>query len=209
MLAGAGVVEQLRSCGALDGLFERIDSGGAGDHWDRWPAPRFAQRVALERGLAAELTDHLGYERGESAPSARPNTRNGTTAKTVDSEVGPFETEVPRDRAGSFTPRLVRKGQRRLDGLDSMIISLYAGGMTVRDIRHHLASTIGAASERGRSPKITDAVCDAVLQWQRRPLEAFLPRDLPRARSASRSAPTTRSPTAPPTSPSEQPWTGC
>ena len=81
--------------------------------------------------------------------------------------------------------------------------------MTVRDIRHHLASTIGAASERGRSPKITDAVCDAVLQWQRRPLEAFLPRDLPRARSASRSAPTTRSPTAPPTSPSEQPWTGC
>ena len=64
MLAGVGVVEQLRSCGALDGLFERIDSGGAGDHWDRWPAPRFAQRVALERGLAAELTDHLGYDRG-------------------------------------------------------------------------------------------------------------------------------------------------
>ena len=64
MLAGVGVVEQLRSCGAWDGLFERIDSGGAGDHWDRWPAPRFAQRVALERGLAAELTDHLGYDRG-------------------------------------------------------------------------------------------------------------------------------------------------
>lgn len=112
-VGGRDVVEQLRSSGALDGLFERIDSGGAGDHWDRWPAPRFAQRVALERGLAAELTDHLGYERGESAPSARPNTRNGTTAKTVDSEVGPFEIEVPRDRAGSFTPRLVRKGQRR------------------------------------------------------------------------------------------------
>lgn len=127
MLAGAGVVEQLCSCGALDGLFEWIDSGGAGDHWDRWPAARFARRVALERGLAAELTDHLGYERGESAPSARPNTRNGTTAKTVDSEVGPFEIEVPRDRAGSFTPRRVAQGDSAdPGGLDSMIISLYA-----------------------------------------------------------------------------------
>ena len=208
-VGGRDVVEQLRSSGALDGLFERIDSGGAGDHWDRWPAPRFAQRVALERGLAAELTDHLGYERGESAPSARPNTRNGTTAKTVDSEVGPFEIEVPRDRAGSFTPRLVRKGQRRLDGLDSMIISLYAGGMTVRDIRHHLASTIGVDLSAGTIPE------DHRRGVRRRPAmaaQAFggvLPRDLPRARSASRSAPTTRSPTAPPTSPSEQPWTGC
>ena len=138
------MVEQLRSCGALDGLFERIDSGGAGDHWDRWPAPRFARRVALERGLAAELTDHLGYERGESAPSARPNTRNGTTAKTVDSEVGPFETGGrPRGRTGSFTPRLVRKGQRRpgRPGFDDH--QLVRPGMTVRDIRHHLASTIG------------------------------------------------------------------
>ena len=153
MLAGAGVVEQLRSSGALDGLFERIDSGEAGDHWDRWPAPRFAQRVALERGLAAELTDHLGYERGESAPSARPNTRNGTTAKTVDSEVGPFETEVPRDRAGSFTPRLVRKGQRRpgRPGFDDH--QLVRPGMTVRDIRHHLASTIGVDLSAGTVPE--------------------------------------------------------
>lgn len=110
MLAGAGVVEQLRSSGALDGLFERIDSGGAGDHWDRWPAPRFAQRVALERGLAAELTDHLGYERGESAPSARPNTRNGSAAKTVDSEVGPFETEVPTVPGGLVHPALGAQG---------------------------------------------------------------------------------------------------
>ena len=61
----------------------------------------------------------------------------GTTTKTIDSEVGPFEIEVPRDRAGSFTPRLVRKGQRRMDGLDAMIIGLYAGGMTAREIRHH------------------------------------------------------------------------
>ena len=126
MLAGVGVVEQLRSCGALDGLFERIDSGGAGDHWDRWPAPRFAQRVALERGLAAELTDHLELREGRVGSVGASQHEEAGAAKTVDSEVGPFEIEVPRDRAGSFTPRLVRKGQRRLDGLDSMIISLYA-----------------------------------------------------------------------------------
>ena len=84
------------------------------------------------------MSEHLGYEKGEPTSQARSNARNGTTPKTVDSEVGPFEIEVPRDRAGTFTPRLVRKGQRRLDGLDAMIISLYAGGMTVRDIQHHL-----------------------------------------------------------------------
>ena len=126
MLAGAGVVEQLRSCGALDGLFERIDSGEVEITGTDGLLPALLKE-ALERGLAAELTDHLGYERGESAPSARPNPRNGTTAKTVDSEVGPFEIEVPRDRAGSFTPRRVAQGDSAdPGGLDSMIISLYA-----------------------------------------------------------------------------------
>lgn len=76
-------------------------------------------KEALERGLAAELTEHLGYDKGEPTTQARGNARNGTTSKMVDSEVGPFEIEVPRDRAGTFTPRLVRKGQRRLDGLDA------------------------------------------------------------------------------------------
>lgn len=82
---------------------------------------------------------------------------------------------MPRDRAGSFTPRLVRKGQRRMDGLDAMIIGLYAGGMTAREIRHHLESTIGVDLSRGTISKVTDAVCDAVMEWQRRPLEAFYP----------------------------------
>ena len=82
---------------------------------------------------------------------------------------------MPRDRAGTFTPRLVRKGQRRLDGLDAMIISLYAGGMTVRDIQHHLASTLSVELSAGTISKITDAVADAVLEWQRRPLDEFYP----------------------------------
>ena len=78
---------------------------------------------------------------------------------------------MPRDRAGTFTPRLVRKGQRRLDGLDAMIISLYAGGMTVRDIQHHLASTLSVELSSGTISRITDAVAETVLEWQRRPLE--------------------------------------
>ncbi|EAB9064358.1 IS256-like element ISMlu11 family transposase, partial [Salmonella enterica subsp. enterica] len=92
-----------------------------------------------------------------------------------ESEVGPIELDVPRDRGGSFTPRLVPKGQRRLGGLDDMIISLYAGGMTIRDIQHHLASTIGTDLSHETISNITDAVSEEVLAWQSRPLEEFYP----------------------------------
>ena len=125
---GHDAVDRLRSQGALDGLFEQIDVGQVKMTGADGLLPALVKE-ALERGLAAELTEHLGYEKGEPTSQARSNARNGTTPKTVDSEVGPFEIEVPRDRAGTFTPRLVRKGQRRLDGLDAMIISLYAGGI--------------------------------------------------------------------------------
>ena len=167
---GRDAVDRLRSQGALDGLFEQIDVGQVKMTGADGLLPALVKE-ALERGLAAELTEHLGYEKGEPTSQARSNARNGTTPKTVDSEVGPFEIEVPRDRAGTFTPRLVRKGQRRLDGLDAMIISLYAGGMTVRDIQHHLASTLSVELSAGTISKITDAVADAVLEWQRRPLD--------------------------------------
>lgn len=172
--SGRETVEELRRSGALDALFERLDAGEVEMTGSEGLLPALLKE-ALERGLAAELSEHLGYEKGQASTRARSNTRNGTTKKTVMSEVGAFEIEVPRDRAGSFTPRLVRKGQRRLDGLDSMIISLYAGGMTVRDIRHHLASTLGVEVSAGTISTITDAVCEAVLDWQHRPLEAFYP----------------------------------
>ena len=172
--SGRETVEELRRSGALDALFERLDAGEVEMTGSQGLLPALLKE-ALERGLTAELTEHLGYEKGQTSGQARSNTRNGTTKKTVMSEVGAFEIEVPRDRAGSFTPRLVRKGQRRLDGLDSMIISLYAGGMTVRDIRHHLASTLGVEVSAGTISTITDAVCEAVLEWQHRPLEAFYP----------------------------------
>ena len=179
---GRDAVDRLRSQGALDGLFEQIDVGQVKMTGADGLLPALVKE-ALERGLAAELTEHLGYEKGEPTSQARSNARNGTTPKTVDSEVGPFEIEVPRDRAGTFTPRLVRKGQRRLDGLDAMIISLYAGGMTVRDIQHHLASTLSVELSAGTISRITDAVADAVARVAAPPAGRVLPGDLPRVRS--------------------------
>ncbi len=99
--------------------------------------------------------------------SAFANSRNGTTPKTVATQVGDLDLAIPRDRDGSFTPRLIPKGSRRLGGLDEMIISLYAGGMTVRDIEHHLAATLGTELSHETISNITDQVADEVCQ--RRP----------------------------------------
>jgi len=121
------------------------------------------------------LTDHVGYERGDPDASQFPNSRNGAYPKKVASEIGDVELAVPRDRHGTFTPMLVPKGSRRLDGLDAMIVSLYAGGMTIRDIQHHLVSTIGTELSHETISKIVDAVSDEVLAWQQRPLEALYP----------------------------------
>ena len=168
------VMEELQASGALDALFARIDAGEVQLTGDGGLVPGLI-KAALERGLGAELTDHLGYERGDPAAALFANSRNGTTPKTLVSQVGPIELAVPRDRDGSFTPRLVPKGSRRLGGLDEMIISLYAGGMTIRDIEHHLATTVGTELSRETISKITDEVLDEVVAWQQRPLEAFYP----------------------------------
>lgn len=132
-------------------------------------------KAVLERGLAVELDDHLGYVKGDPAGRGSPNSRNGSTPKTVGTQVGPVPLDVPRDRQGSFDPRLVPKGTRRLDGLDEMIISLYAGGMTIRDIQHHLARTIGTDLSAETISNITDAVLEEVSAWQTRPLDALYP----------------------------------
>ena len=172
--SGSEAVEALIASGALDGLFARIDAGDVEMTGSGGVIPELI-KAALERGLQAELTDHLGYEKGDPAASLFPNSRNGFTAKTVASQVGEIDLATPRDRDGTFTPRLVPKGARRLGGLDEMIISLYAGGMTIRDIEHHLASTIGTELSHETISKITDEVLDEVLAWQRRPLEPFYP----------------------------------
>jgi putative transposase len=159
----------------LDGLLARADAGGVQLTGEGGLLPELGKAV-LERGLAVELTDHLGYEKGDPAGRGSPNARNGSTPKTLLTEVGPMPIDTPRDRAGSFEPRLVPKGVRRLaGGLDDMIISLYAGGMTVRDIQHHLARTIGTELSHDTISKITDAVLEEVKAWQSRPLDPIYP----------------------------------
>jgi putative transposase len=168
------LAERLKASGALDQIFAQIDSGSlplTGDDG----LLKVMLKAALERGLEVELTDHVGYERGDPEASAFPNSRNGTTPKTVASEIGDVELAIPRDRNGSFIPRLVPKGSRRVGGLDEMIISLYAGGMTVRDIAYHLASTLGTELSHETIAKITDEIAEEVLVWQRRPLEPLYP----------------------------------
>ncbi len=167
-------VNELVEGGVLDALLERIDDGDLQLTGEGGFLPEMIKAV-LERGLATELTDHVGYERGDPAGRGSGNSRNGTTAKTVATEVGDVGLDTPRDRAGTFEPRLVPKGARRVGGLDDMIISLYAGGMTVRDIQHHLARTIGTELSHETIANITDAVLDEVTAWQSRPLEEVYP----------------------------------
>src|SRR5918999_1599675 len=167
-------VNDMLEAGLLDELMNRVDDGGLALTGEGGFLPEMIKAV-LGRGLAAELTSHLGYEKGDPAGRGSPNSRNGTTPKTLASEVGDIPLDVPRDRAGSFEPRLVPKGSRRAGGLDEIIISLYAGGMTVRDIQHHLQRTYGTELSHETISKITDAVLDEVKAWQARPLEEIYP----------------------------------
>lgn len=171
---GSDVAAELAASGALDELFARIDAGDVELTGDGGLIPGLI-KAALERGLQAELTEHLGYEKGSSEASLFANSRNGTTSKTLASQVGDIDLDAPRDRDGTFMPRLVPKGSRRLGGLDEMIVSLYAGGMTLRDIGYHLSSTIGTELSHETISKIVDEIGEEVLAWQRRPLEAFYP----------------------------------
>ena len=135
-------INEMLDAGLLDELMDRVDAGELTLTGEGGFLPEMVKAV-LERGLQAELTGHLGYEKGDRAGRGSPNSRNGTTPKTLATEVGNIGLDVPRDRASTFEPRLVPKGARRAGGLDEMIVSLYAGGMTVRDIQHHLARTLG------------------------------------------------------------------
>jgi putative transposase len=170
------VVAELAEAGLLDRVMQGAEAGELTLTGEGGFLPEMVKAV-LERGLAAELTGHLGYEKGDPAGRGSANSRNGTTPKTLSTEVGPVPLSVPRDRDGSFEPRLVPKGARRAGGLDEMIISLYAGGMTVRDIQHHLSRTIGTELSHDTISRVTDAVAEEVKAWQARPLEEpwFLP----------------------------------
>jgi putative transposase len=135
---------------------------------------QLAGRV-IETALGAELSEHLGYPPGQAPPGGAGNVRNGSTAKTLQTELGPVAIGTPRDRAGSFEPQLVAKRQTRLAGLDDRVLDLYAGGMTVRDIESHLRGLYGVGVGRDTISRVTDAVLDDVVAWRTRPLETVYP----------------------------------
>lgn len=167
-------VNDMLEAGLLDSVMERAAAGELALTGEGGFLPELVRSV-LERGLSTELSEHLGYEKGDPAGRGSSNSRNGFTPKTLSSEIGEVPLAVPRDRNGSFEPRLVPKGSRRTGGLDEMIISLYAGGMTVRDIGHHLARTLGTELSHETISKITDSVLEEVKAWQARPLEEIYP----------------------------------
>jgi transposase-like protein len=132
-------------------------------------------KAVLERALDEELTGHLGYEKHDPAGRGSGNSRNGSTGKTLLTEVGGIELDVPRDRNGSFSPQIVRKGQTRLDGFNDRIIALYARGMTTRDIRAHLREMYDVDVSPDLISRVTDAVLDELQEWQARPLDRVYP----------------------------------
>ena len=135
---------------------------------------QLAGRV-IETALGAELTEHLGYPPGEAPPGGAGNVRNGSTQKTLKTELGPVEIKTPRDRKGNFEPKLVGKRQTRLAGLDERILGLYAGGMSVRDIAQHLSDLYGTEIGRDTISRVTDAVLEEIAAWRGRPLEQVYP----------------------------------
>jgi len=130
----------------------------------------------VERALEVELTDHLGYKPHREPPGGAGNTRNGRSQpKTLKTDHGPVEIRTPRDRDGSFEPKLVRKRQRRFEGFDEKILALYSRGMSTRDIEAHLRELYGVSVGRDLISRVTDAVMDDVREWQQRPLEDVYP----------------------------------
>ncbi|QYX82731.1 IS256 family transposase [Streptomyces akebiae] len=129
----------------------------------------------LESALEGEIADHLGYEKHDAAGRGSGNSRNGGRAKTVLTDVGPVEVKVPRDTAGTFEPQIVRKRQRRLTGVDEMVLSLSAKGLTHGEIAAHLAEVYGAEVSKQTISTITDKVMEGMAEWQNRPLDRVYP----------------------------------
>lgn len=132
-------------------------------------------KAIVERALQAELAIHLGHDKHEAVVNDSGNTRNGSSAKTLKSDFGALPIDIPRDRDGSFEPQLVAKHQTRWTGFDDKILSLYARGMTVREIQSHLEEMYGAEVSPTLISSVTDAVMDEVKAWQVRPLDALYP----------------------------------
>ena len=170
-------VRELLGDEVLDALLERSkDSSGGLRLTGAGSMLGDLVKAVLERALEAELAVHLGYEKHDAAGNNSGNSRNGSAGKTVQTGIGPVHLSVPRDRVGSFEPVLVPKRAGRISGgLDDMIISLYAHGMTVRDILHHLNQVYGTKLSPEQVSVITDGVLEEVRAWQNRVLDAVWP----------------------------------
>jgi putative transposase len=138
-------------------------------------AVRRFKKAIIERALGGELTHHLGYSPGGTKPDATTNHRNGTSGKTVLTDDGPLAIAVPRDRAGTFEPRLIAKHERRFAGFDDKILALYARGLTVREIQAFLAEMYAIEVSPDLISTVTDAVVAEVTAWQTRPLDGMYP----------------------------------
>jgi len=132
-------------------------------------------KAVLERALGEELTAHLGYEKHDPVGRGSGNSRNGSTPKQLLTDIGPIDLEVPRDRAGSFEPKIVRKGQTRLDGFNDRIVALYARGLTTRDIQAHLREMYDVQVSPDLISRVTDGVLAELQEWQARPLDPVYP----------------------------------
>jgi len=132
-------------------------------------------KALVERALQAEMAEHLGHGKNESVTNVAKNTRNGTSSKTLKGEFGELPVEIPRDRHGSFEPQLIPKHQTRWNGFDDKILSLYARGMTVREIQSHLEEMYGTEVSPSLISSVTDAVIEEVKAWQARPLDTLYP----------------------------------
>jgi putative transposase len=158
----------------IDSLLEEAQLSGTPLDGPDGLLNRMAKAV-LERALTEEMTDHLGYESGDPDGAGTGNSRNGTGHKTVSTVHGPLELKVPRDRNGTFEPRIVPKHARRLGNVNDMILSLYSRGMTTRDIEAHLLEVYGVKASPQLISNITDVILDEIKLWQARPLDEVYP----------------------------------
>jgi len=166
--------ESLLDDAALDRLMDRVDRDGLELLGPGGVLTELTSRI-MNRAMDVELTEHLGYERGDPAGNGSGNSRNGTTPKTVITDAGDIPVATPRDRNATFEPKLVAKRQRRMEGFNDLVIGLVARGMTTRDVTAHLADIYDVDISAELVSKITDSVLPQLRAWQDRPLDAIYP----------------------------------
>lgn len=160
---------------AIDNLIKDLDLKPGTELFGANGLVKQITKRLVETVLEAELEAHLGYPKGERGEEPRPNPRNGTSPKRVRTDDGELELNVPRDRNGTFQPQLVKKRQTRLDGFDDKVLSLYARGMSTREIQGHLHELYGTEVSPDLISRVTDAVLEDVQGWRKRPLAAVWP----------------------------------